>query len=155
MNYPLCDKKGINIPVLLAVVICLVCYVTSFAWSMARARSSFQKTLNNRKAYYMARSGAEHLILKLKIMKQSCPESINSLVSGTEEERAVLNKAFMEDILVPFGQGNDRCLYEYRATDFSFNSDSRDKNGLIFQLTTEGKYSGYKSSVTRLVQLSR
>lgn len=149
------DKKDIAIAVLLAVVLCLACYMFSLAREKVYVRSRFQKVYGSSRAYYMARSGAEHLILKLRTMRQYQPNSVFSLGKGLQEEKELLNKVFVEDIVAPSDESNERELYGYKITEFSTESEVQESEKLTIQFKSEGMYNGYNSSIKRLVRIGR
>lgn len=52
-------------PIILGLVLCLAIWMASLSWTMTNNRSRYQQVLKSRKAYFMARSGMQHLLLKL------------------------------------------------------------------------------------------
>lgn len=155
MTNILYNKKGIAIPILLVITICISCYMISLAWSMAGSRSKFQQTLNYRKAYYIARSGVEHMKLKLKIMQKYDSETISALENASQSEKEMLNKAFAEDVIIPFATESHKGGDSYKVTEFCLKDSDPDSDKLNFMLDVEGINSGYKSSIKRLIQISR
>lgn len=144
------------IPIVLAVVLCLGCYIVSLSWSMSNARSRYQQTLNNRKAYFMARSGIEHIMLKLKTTQRHYIEAMTALESATtEEERKLLYSIFTEDVVVPPDNDHTGEMYEYRISGFNIESVDLEASNLTLQLEALGKYGGYKNSIKRLIRISR
>lgn len=149
------NKKGIAIPIVLGVILCLGCYIASLSWSMINSRNRYEKTYNNRKAYFMARSGLDHLLFKLKTMQRHCYESMLTLESAPEEEKQLLYSVFSEDILVPPDNNYTGEKYEYRVKSFKIKSVDLDSSTLTLELKVTGKYSGYQNSIERLVKISR
>ncbi len=150
------NRKGIALPIVLVVILCLGGYVTSLAWSMSNARSRYHQTLNNRKAYFMARSGMEHIMLKLKVMQRRCCDAMIALEETTDEnDKKLLNNVFIEDILIPPDNNYTGEKYEYRVNDFGIESVDLDASKLTLRLEVTGKSGGNKNSIKRLVRISR
>ena len=149
-------KNGMALPIVLCVIVCLGCYIVSLSWSMANSRNRYEKTLNNRKAYFMARSGIEHLMLKIKTMQRHCPDTMLVLEKAPEEEQKLLSSVFTGDIIIPPSDNfkkNDK--YEYRISDFKIESVDLENSSLVLQMESVGKYGGYSDNIKRLVRISR
>ena len=149
-------KNGIAIPIVLCVIVCFGCYIVSLSWSMANSRNRYEKTLNNRKAYFMARSCLEHMMLKIKTMQRHCPDSMLSLENAPTEEKSLLNSVFTGDIIIPPDKDYKKNnKYDYRVTDFKIESVDKNNSSLILQIGVTGKYGGYSNNIKRLVRISR
>jgi hypothetical protein len=123
---------------------------------MANSRNRYEKTLNNRKAYFMARSGIEHLMLKIKTLQRHCPDSMLALENAPEEEKTLLKNVFIGDIIIPPDNDfkiNDK--YEYRVNDFKVESVDLENSSLVLQIEVVGKCGGYSDNIKRLVRISR
>ena len=94
-------KKGITIPLVLCIILVIVCYLISLSWAMSISRDRYENTLNNQKAYYMARSAMEQIELKLVTMHKYCYESISNLENAPDDEKNFLFSVFIKDILKP------------------------------------------------------
>lgn len=149
------NRKGIAIPIVLVVVLCFGCYIVSLSWSMSNARSRYQQTLNNRRAYFMARSGMEHIMLKLKTMQRHCCDSMMSLENAPEEDKDLLYKVFTEDVLIPPDNHYTGEKFEYRVNDFGIESVDLEACMLTLRLEVLGKYGSYQNSIKRLIRISR
>ncbi len=153
-------KKGIAIPIVLAVVLMFGCYVVSLSLSMSNSISRYEKTLNNRKAYFMARSGIEHMMLKIKTMQRHCSDSILTMEKAiledvAESEKQYLFSVFKEDIKIPPDNDltSDKC--EYYIDKFKIESVDLESSSLTLEIEAIGKYFGSKNSIKRLVRISR
>ncbi|MBQ2592107.1 MAG: hypothetical protein II567_02345 [Candidatus Riflebacteria bacterium] len=150
------NKKGMALAIVLCVIVCLGCYIVSLSWSMANSRNRYEKTLNNRKAYFMARSGIEHLMLKIKTMQRHCPDTMLALEKAPEEEKNLLNSVFTGDVIIPPNKDfrkNDK--YEYRINEFKIESVDLENSSLVLEMESVGKYGGYSDNIKRLVRISR
>lgn len=149
------NRKGIAIPIVLAVVLCFGCYVASLSWQMSNARSRYQRILNDRRAYFMARSGMEHLMLKLKTMQRHCCDSMMALENASDEDKDLLYKVFTEDVLIPPDNSYTGEKYEYRVDKFNIESVDVEACRLTLDIEVVGKCGGYKNSIKRLSYISR
>lgn len=150
------NKNGMALPIVLCVIVCFGCYVVSLSWSMANSRNRYEKTLNNRKAYFMARSAIEHLMLKIKTLQRHCPDSMLALENAPEEERNLLNTVFTGDIIIPPDNDfNINGKYDYRVNDIKIETVDLENSSLILQIEVVGKYGGYSDNIKRLVRISR
>ena len=150
------EKKGMALPIVLCVIVCLGCYVISLSWSMANSRNRYDKTFKNKKAYFMARSAMEHMMLKIKTLQRHCSESMLTLENVPEDEKKIVYSIFTGDIVIPPDndyKNNDR--YEYRINDFNIKSVDLEKSALIVEIETIGKFGGYSNSIKRLIRISR
>lgn len=150
------NKNGRAIPIILCVIVFLGCYIVSLSWSMADSRNRYEKTLNNRKAYFMARSGIEHLMLKIKTLHRYCPDTMLALEKAPEEEKNILSSVFIGDIIIP-PDNNYKKLdkYEYRINNFKIESVDSENSSLDLQIESTGKFGGYSDNIKRLVRISR
>ena len=148
-------KKGLAIPIVLCVILCLGIYVVSMSWSMSTARNRYTKTLNNRKAYFMARSCVEHLLLKIKVMQSRCWDSMLALETKNEEDKVLYNSVFKEDILVPPDNNYTGEKFEYRLNEFSVDSVDLENSRITINIDVTGKYGANKNGIKRLMCVSR
>ena len=149
-------KKGMAIPIVLCVILCFGCYVASLSWSMSNSRSRYEKTFNNRRAYFMARSGMEHMMLKLKTMQRHCSESMLTLENAPSESKSLVYSVFTGDIIIPPDNDYKRNeKNEYRVTDFKVESVDLESSSLTLQIEVLGKCGGYTNSIKRLIRISR
>jgi len=116
------DNNGIAMPIILGLVLCLAVWVASLAWTMTNGRSLYQQVLKSRKAYFMARSGMQHLLLKLKTMQRHGVESMQAIENANEDEKKLLYAVFIEDIIVPPDDNNTGEKYGYRVNEFKVES---------------------------------
>ena len=150
------NKNGMAIPIVLCVIVCFGCYIVSLSWSMANSRNRYEKTLNNRKAYFMARSGIEHLMLKIKTMQRHCPDTMLALEKAPEEEKNILNTVFTGDIIIPADNDYKKLdKYEYRINEFKIESVDMENSSLVLHIESIGKCGGYTDNIKRLVRISR
>lgn len=148
-------KNGMAIPIVLGIILCFGCYIASLSWSMTNSRNRFERTYNNRKAYFMARSGMDHMLFKLKTMQRHCYESMLTLENAPEEEKNLLYSVFAEDIMIPPDNDFTGERHEYRVNDFKIKTVDLDSSSLTLELKVTGKYGGYQNSIGRLVRISR
>jgi hypothetical protein len=149
------DNNGIAMPIILGLVLCLAVWVASLAWTMTNSRSLYQQVLKGRKAYFMARSGMQHLLLKLKTMQRHCIESMQAVENANESEKKLLYAVFIEDIIVPPDDNSTGEKYGYRVNDFRVESVDLEEAKITLQVGVEGTFGGQKNSISRLIRVSR
>jgi len=149
------SRKGMALAVILAVVLCLGVWISSLAWTMTNSRSSMQQVFKGRKAYFMARSALEHFLLKVKIMQRQSSESMAALENANNDEKKMLFSVFKEDIIVPPDDNYTGDKYHYRVNDLSIESVDYENGRLTMNVETEGSFGGKKSSISRLIRISR
>lgn len=156
MNFKLFNKRnGMALPIILGLVLFLAIWIGSLAWSMTNARSRFQQVHKARKAYFMARSGLQHFLFKLKMMQRHGVESMRALEQANEDEKKVLYSAFLQDIIVPPDNSYSAENYNYRVKVFNIESVDYESSRITLQVETEGSYGGQKNSISRLIRVSR
>ena len=150
------NKNGMAIPIVLCVILCFGCYVASLSWSMSNSRSRFEKTFSNRKAYFMARSGMEHMMLKLKTMQRHCSESMLTLENVPDEAKSLVYSVFTGDIIIPPENNyKHKEKNEYRVNNFQIESVDLETSTITLQIEVIGKSGGYSNSIKRLIRISR
>ncbi len=149
------SKKGMALAIVLGLVMCLALWIGSLAWTMTNSRSAMQQVVKNRKAYFMARSGLEHLLLKIKTMQRHGHESIAALEKADADEKKLLFSVFKEDIIVPPDDNYTGEKYYYRVNNLSIESIDYENARLTLNVETEGSFGGQKSSINRLLRISR
>ena len=147
-------KKGITIPLVLCIILVIVCYLISLSWAMSISRDRYENTLNNQKAYYMARSAMEQIELKLVTMHQYCYESISNLENAPDDEKNFLFSVFIKDILKPLDKNITDEKLEYLVNEFKIFSVNKETSTLTFEVKVTGKCGGYESSIKRLITIS-
>ncbi|MCK9455727.1 MAG: hypothetical protein PHF08_00525 [Candidatus Riflebacteria bacterium] len=148
-------NSGMALGVILCLTACFGIWITSISWSMMNSRSSYQKMLKNRKAYFMARGGMEHLMLKLKVMQRHSPQSMRVLENADEKEKKMLYNAFLEDIAVPPDVSFSGNIAKYRVTDFNLESVDLEHSRLTVNVGVTGIYEGQENKISRLMRISR
>ena len=143
------------LPIILGLVLFLAVWIGSLAWSMTNARSRFQQVHKARKAYFMARSGLQHFLLKLKMMQRHGFESMRALEQANEDEKKVLYSVFLQDIIIPPDNSYSGERYDYRVKVFNIESVDYDSSRITMQVETEGSFGGQKNSISRLIRVSR
>ncbi len=149
------QRKGIAMPIIFGLVLCLAVWVASLSWTMTNSRSRYQQVLKGRKAYFMARSGMQHLLLKLKTMQRHCIESMQAIEDANEDEKKLLYGVFIEDIIVPPDDKSTGDKYDYRVREFRVESVDLEDAMLTLQVGVEGSFGGQKNSISRLIRVSR
>jgi hypothetical protein len=149
------DKRGLALPIILALVLFLAIWIGSLAWSMTNARSRFQQVYKARKAYFMARSGLQHFLLKLKTMQRNGIESMRALEQANADEKKILYSVFLQDIIVPPDNSYSGEKYEYRVSEFNIESVDYESSRITLQVETEGGFAGQNNSISRLIRVSR
>lgn len=148
-------RNGIAMPIIMGLVLILAIWVASLSWTMTNSRSRYQQVIKSRKAYFMARSGMQHLLLKLKTMQRHCIESMQAIENANEDEKKLLYAAFIEDIIVLPDNSYTGEKYEYRVNEFRLESLDLENAKITLQLGVEGSYGGQKNSISRLIRVSR
>lgn len=148
-------KKGIAMPIIMGLVLCLAIWVASLAWTMTNSRSRYQQVVKSRKAYFMARSGMQHLLLKLKTMQRHCTESMLAIENANADEKKLLYDVFIEDIIVPPDDSYTGEKYEYRVNEFKVESLDLENAKITLQVGIDGSFGGQKNSISRLIRVSR
>lgn len=148
-------KKGVAIPLVFGLVLCLAIWVASLSWTMTNSRSRYQQVIRGRKAYFMARSGMQHFLLKLKTMQRHCPESMRAIENADNDEKKLLYAVFIEDIIVPPDNSYSGEKYDYRVSEFDLESVDLENAKLTLQVGVEGSFGGQKNSISRLIRVSR
>ncbi len=151
------NRKGLIIPTVICVLLCVIYYIVSFSYSMSMSasRTRYQNSLCGIKAYYMARSGMEHIILKINTMKQYCYDAILNLEKAPDKEKKYLYSVFIEDVLMPPHDNYKNEKLEYSIKKFNILSIDIENSTLTFEIEVNGKYCGYESSVKRIICLKR
>ncbi len=154
-NPALLSRRGIAMPIIFGLVLCLAIWVASLSWTMTNSRARYQQVLKARKAYFMARSGMQHLFLKLKTMQRHCIEAMQSIENANDDEKKLLYSVFIEDIIVPPDDSYTGEKYEYRVNEFKVESIDHEESKLTLQVGVEGSFGGQKNSISRLIRISR
>ncbi len=142
-------------PIIFGLILCLAVWVASLSWTMTNSRSRYQQVLKGRKAYFMARSGMQHLLLKLKTMQRHCIESMQAIENANEDEKKLLYGVFIEDIIVPPDDKSTGDRYDYRVREFKVESVDLEDAMITLQVGVEGSFGGQKNSISRLIRVSR
>ncbi|PKL49606.1 MAG: hypothetical protein CVV42_06385 [Candidatus Riflebacteria bacterium HGW-Riflebacteria-2] len=143
------------LPIILGLVLFLAIWIGSLAWSMTNSRSRFQQVVKARKAYFMARSGLQHFLLKLKMSQRKGLAAMRALEQANEDEKKVLYSVFLQDIIVPPDNSYSGERYDYRVTKFNVESVDYDSSRITMQVEAEGSFGGQKNSISRLIRVSR
>lgn len=149
------NKRGMALAIVLGLVMCLSIWIGSLSWTMTNSRSTFQQVLKTRRAYFMARSGLQHLLLKIKTMQRHCSEAITVMEKAEADERKLLKSVFIEDIIVPPDDNYTGEKYDYRVSEFNIESIDYEQAKLTLQVGAEGSFGGQKNSISRLIRISR
>lgn len=148
-------KKGMALPIVLGLILCVAVWVGSLAWTMTNSRSQYQKMLKSRQANFLARSGFQHFFLKLKTMQRHCPESIKAIEDANADEKKKLYPIFLEDIMVPPDDKYSADRLSYKISSFDVESIDYEKSILTIAVTSHGRYGGEENQLKRLVRISR
>ena len=148
-------RSGIAMPIIFGLVLCLAIWVASLSWTMTNSRSRYQQVLKGRKAYFMARAGMQHLLLKLKTMQRHCIESMQAIENANNDEKKLLYAVFIEDIIVPPDDSYTGEKYSYRVNEFKVESVDLEDGKITLQVGAEGSFGGHKNSISRLIRVSR
>ena len=148
-------KNNLIVSIILFFVVLYFCYyIVSLSLSMSEARSRFEKTYNNTKAYYMARSAVDQVFLKLETMNHYNDDSLFTARNLPQSERKIFYLRFAEDIFIPPGGSDNKAKYEYRINDFKLVSTDSNVSSLTFELKATGNYEGYENSIKRFISIS-
>lgn len=150
------NKQGsIFIPIIaLIVVLCLGYYIISLAYSMSETRNRFEQTLNNRRAYFMARSGIEHIVLKFNTLQKYNKEAINTLVNTEGEHKKTSYLTFTKDVQLPPDNNHTGKNFGYNIEEFNLKYDNASSSSFIVELKSSGRYGKYRNNIKRLIKLS-
>lgn len=148
-------RKGIAMPVILGLVLCLAVYIASLSWTMSNLRSRYQQVLKSRQASLLARSAFEHFYLKFKTMQRLRPESIKAIEQANSDELNKLENIFCEDIIVPPDNDLSNRKYSYGIKSFNVESVSYQEAAITLEVIAYGSYGGKESTLKRLVRISR
>jgi hypothetical protein len=149
------SRRGFALGVILIVIACFGLWITSVSWSMMNNRSQYQRLVKTKRAYYMARSGMEHLLLKLKVMQRQCPHTVRALEAAMESEKSQLFKVFTADVVMPADSAIVGDASRYNVTDFEVESVDLDSGRLTLRMGVTGVYEGYDNTISRLMRVSR
>ncbi len=149
------NRKGLALAMVMGLVLCLAVWIASLSWTMTNSRSSFQRVLATRKAYFMARSAMQHFLLKIKTMQRQAPELMEVIEKANDDEKKRLYSAFTEDILVPADDNLTGELYHYKISDFNVESIDYDSAAVTLMIESEGGFGGRSNKISRLVRVSR
>lgn len=145
-------NRGIALPVIFGLVLCIAIWVGSLSWTMARSRSRFQHTMKSRRAYFMARSALQHFFLKLKVLQDKFPQSFRALTEADVKQWPLLSKAFVEDIIPQ--ESNESSSAQYRITAFTLEKLHNESEALAVKIVAEGEVDGAKDSITRTQKIT-
>lgn len=149
------NQRGLAMPVILGLILCIAIWIGSLAWTMTNSRSRYQQVIKSRQANFMARSAFQHFFLKLRTLQRHCPEAIKALEQANADEKKKLHAAFVEDILVPPDDKYTAEKVSYRINDFKFASIDYERSFLTIDISSEGRFGGEKNQLKRLVRLGR
>ncbi len=149
------NRRGFALGVVLILIGCFGIWITSVSWTMMNNRSQYQRLLKGKQAYFLARSGMEHLLLKLKVMQRQCPHVVRALEAATDTEKQSLFMAFTEDVVVPVDSEFTGESNKYGITEFDVESVDLDQGRLILRIGVKGQYGGFDNKVSRLMHISR
>lgn len=149
------NRRGIIMPIIFGLVLCIAIWIGSLAWSMTNNRSRYQLVLKSRQANFMARSAFQHFFLKFRTMQRYCPEAIRALEQANKDQQKKLNDVFIEDILIPPDDKFTAKKLYYRINDFRIASVDYEKSLLIIEISSEGRFGSEKNLLKQLVQIRR
>ena len=134
-------NRGFFLILLMGVVLVAAFWIGSLSVAMSNSRSRFHRSIRERKAWYLARSGLQHFFLKMKLAQQQVPEGIELLINADESGFSRLSAAFIEDIVLPYLPG-DHYGGGYRITEFSQT-----------EVVSEGSYEGSTQAIRRVIRI--
>lgn len=149
------NRKGMALAIIMGLVLCLAVWIASLSWTMTNSRSAFQRVLNTRKAYFMARSAMQHFLLKVKTMQRKAPVTMEVIEKANEDEKKKLFPAFTEDIVVPADDNFTGEQYHYQISKFDVESIDYDSAAVTLMIESEGSFGGRSNKISRLVRVSR
>ncbi|HNV68994.1 MAG TPA: hypothetical protein PKO06_04790 [Candidatus Ozemobacteraceae bacterium] len=147
-------RRGIALPIVFGVILCLAVWIGSLSWTMSQSRFRFTQSLKYRRAYFMARSALQHFFLKVKVMQRRNPEVMNTLYQAKPEKWPALAQTFVEDITQPMESPG---AYEssYRVASFSIDVQDTTKGEMVIQILAEGDVSSARESIRRVYKVTR
>ena len=149
------NKKALAMPIIFGVILCLAVWVASLSWTMTNSRARYQQTLTSRKAYFMARSGFEHLLLKIKYMQRNCLESMIAIEQANSDEKKILYPVFLGDIMVPLDVRASDEHIGYKVSRFNVEAVDKNTSTMTFEAEITGSIGGQKNAISRLMKISR
>ena len=156
------SRRGIAIPLVLGVVLCLGMWIAVLAQTSSNSRAQFQRLLKLRRAYFMARSGLQHFLLKVKHADRANPNLLADIFALGQDGRQVFAEAasnapslrgkplaeiFISDVLPP-DEVVGSYSAAYRIASFSISSLSRDE--MAIEIKAEGRCDNVAESITRV-----
>lgn len=148
------SRRGIALPVVFGVALCLAVWVGSLSWTMSNSRHRFQRVVKARRAYFMARSALQHLFLKMKTFQRQQPDVMMALERATPEEWGTLSRAFTEDVVLPAALiGSYSASYGVKA--FEITGRDIEKSQLVIEIQAEGTVDDMTETISRVNRVSR
>lgn len=148
-------QKGLAMPIILGLVLVLSIWVASISWQMTNSRSAYQRSLQSRQAYLLARAGIEHFLLKVKTMQRQSHESMMAIEQANAEEHNVLSRTFLEDIVILPDNQFTATSHSYIIKEYAIESIDSVHGILTMRVVAEGSFGSEKNVLSRLFRLSR
>jgi len=147
-------NRGIALPIVLGVVLCLAVWIASLSWTMTNSRGRYLHMVKLRRAYFMARSAHQHFLLKLKTLERRMPESVLLLQNTKNEQWPVLSSYFIQDIVQPH-EFSGSYSGDYRIGSFTVESLDLEKAAMSIQIQGEGEADGCRETIRRIYRVTR
>ena len=148
-------KRGMALPIALALVLCLGVWIGSLSYTMSQSRNRFTQMVKMRKAYFLARSGLQHFFLKVKTFQRLYPQAMLTLYQAKREEWPILSKSFSEDIIMPADQYPGEFNGKYGISGFNIESVDNETAYMAIKIISNGSIDGMKESISRVYKVTR
>jgi len=158
MNFKILAKlsnRGIALPMVLGLVMCLGIWIGSLSYTMSQSRNRFQQLVKIRRSYFLARSALQHFFLKVKTYQRLYPQAMNTLYKASKSDWDVLARAFVGDIILPPESINWEFSGKYGISSFTIESMDNDTAMMAIRITANGDVDGLKETICRVYKVSR
>jgi hypothetical protein len=149
-------RRGIALPLVLGLALCLAVWVGSLSYTMSQSRHRLKQAVKYRRAYFLARSALQHFFLKVKTMQRQAPQTMLALEGAAASDWDLLSRAFVEDLVMPedatLGLG-DRA--RYGVASFTIGSVDHLHGAMTMEILAVGSVEGYTDTIRRVQRISR
>ena len=148
------DKTLILVMFTALLISGLLLYILFIASHKRNIYTSFASMLEEKKAYFMAKSAIEHAELKFNHMQEAYPENLRLLASPrtTSSTLKKLEEIYIKDLIPPRkGFSPEEALYNYSVEHAKFLEASKKKSSVTLQIRVTGLYSDKAFTLSRTI----
>jgi hypothetical protein len=149
-------RRGIALPLVLGLALCLAVWVGSLSYTMSQSRHRLKQAIKYRRAYFLARSALQHFFLKVKTMQRQAPQTMLALETADPANWDLLSRAFVEDLVMPEPSASglgDRA--RYGVASFTIGSVDHLHGAMTMEILAVGSVEGYTDTIRRVQRISR